>query len=359
MERLWDYPFAKAILQRLDAKVFLMCQKVCSMWRLKLSNRYYLETVVQKAHAYLSNIPCSEEAKTAWLAFFSRSTNLDQDSELKVKILFFAYLKSLNFGRRLEFGPLGMQEIAIGEEDIKFFRTILHLTDNAFRFDPHLLNFALKFHKKDIAQLIIPTFSQVTLGTTFTYGKTALHMAAKEDFLDIVELLWSCMDHSHFIIGDFDGKTALHEASLLGHFEIVRFLVEKMTPSELAILDFRGRTALHLAASEGFLDVVLCLAGKIRQEDLAIVDANGRTALHSAVLYRQWEVAEALADKMRPTDLVIYDSNQKTALHSVADLSHWKILKFLSEKLPADLMSGLKVEDMTLTDFIASICDKF
>ena len=48
MEKLWDYPFAENILEYLDVDDFLTCHSVCSQWRDKLDDRFYVKKMFEK-----------------------------------------------------------------------------------------------------------------------------------------------------------------------------------------------------------------------------------------------------------------------------------------------------------------------
>lgn len=205
-------------------------------------------------------------------------------------------------------------------------------------------------------------------------GSTALHSAAANGHISIVELL---LQYSSTVnIRALTGATPLYMAASSGHLPAVVKLVEH--EANLSIPTTTGATPLHIAATNGYLDVVqhlltVCAAKEIRSEiDLQVrisqsdcscmkrvvyeiepvrIEAfygfmfrdlsswlngylpsmtrvlvlklmvgfqaqNGSTALHQAALSGHVEIVKALLDAGCDTD--VQNTNCCTALHLAA-----------------------------------------
>lgn len=113
--------------------------------------------------------------------------------------------------------------------------------------------------------------------TSHYCGRTALHLAAEQANLAIIELLLQAgLDVD---ARDEEGQSALHVAVLEGHEASVRLLLDKGANHNLQ--DYDGRTALHWAAVKGNIDIITLLLDY--RVAINLQDLSGRTALHHAI----------------------------------------------------------------------------
>ncbi|PQQ03390.1 ankyrin repeat-containing protein [Prunus yedoensis var. nudiflora] len=115
--------------------------------------------------------------------------------------------------------------------------------------------------------------------TTDLSNSTALHTAATQGHIDIVNLLLET-DSNLAKIARNNGKTVLHSAARMGHLEIVKSLLNK-DPSAAFRTDLKGQTALHMAVKGHNEEIVLELL-KPDPSVLTVEDNKGNTALHIA-----------------------------------------------------------------------------
>ena len=120
-------------------------------------------------------------------------------------------------------------------------------------------------------------------GFGYSYSWTALHWAAYNGHLDVVEYLASRGDVD-VNARDNRGWTPLHHATDYGHLEVVKYLSSR---GDVNARDNRGGTPLHWAARYGyassdFLEVAKYLLSR-EDVDANVRDNDGRTPLHWAV----------------------------------------------------------------------------
>lgn len=109
---------------------------------------------------------------------------------------------------------------------------------------------------------------------------TALHTAAAQGHVEVVEYLLEAAGSSLAAIAKSNGKTALHSAARNGHAEVVKAIVA-VEPDTATRTDKKGQTPLHMAVKGQSLDVVVELM-KGHRSSLNMVDSKGNTALHVA-----------------------------------------------------------------------------
>lgn len=87
-------------------------------------------------------------------------------------------------------------------------------------------------------------------------GFTALHIACRIDYLDMVKLLIGA--GADINIRSDDGFTPLHTAAVLGNLEVIKYLVEK--GADISLRDTKyGKNALEYAQNKKHKDVVTFL----------------------------------------------------------------------------------------------------
>lgn len=90
-------------------------------------------------------------------------------------------------------------------------------------------------------------------------GMSALHIAARNDQIDVIKTLIN-MDIEVTKILDNRNRTALHVAVESGKTRVVKFLLNKMTRRDINRKDKKEDTCLHLAASHGHVAILIMLA---------------------------------------------------------------------------------------------------
>ena len=141
-------------------------------------------------------------------------------------------------------------------------------------------------------------------------GETALHLAAKNGHLAIVEELFKMPVHAQ--AKNNDGETALHLAAKNGHIDIVEVILAKGR-MDINTTNKRQETALHIAARNGHTDIVISLSSSGVKIDTT--NNNGETALHIAAKNDRREVVDALLGLMTEETINIKNKDGKTALY--------------------------------------------
>jgi cytohesin len=132
----------------------------------------------------------------------------------------------------------------------------------------------------------LPEFREKLLATD-AGGNTALHVAAENGHIQVVEMLLTA--GVDVAAADRWGRTALFRSVDRGHENMVRMLVEAHANVEAA--DFKGDTPLHRAASKGYVQIVEILL--VAHADVHAKDSAGFTPRNFAV-NRHGKVAEML-----------------------------------------------------------------
>ena len=153
--------------------------------------------------------------------------------------------------------------------------------------------------------------------------QTALHIAASQGHLAIVELLLANVDAKSKIDEvDIDGSTALHCAISHGHYRIVERLLS--ANANVGIRNRWGQTPLHLAVRQANDNMVNLL---LRGDSRTTTDDEGNTAIHVAVIGGKMEIVKSLlAAKL---DVGVRNNKGETALHQAASLGFESLVKLL------------------------------
>lgn len=146
-------------------------------------------------------------------------------------------------------------------------------------------------------------------------GYDPFHVAAKQGHLEVLVEL-RVFPNLNMTTDSFN-STALHTAAAQGHIDVVNLLLD--TDSDLAkIARNNGKTVLHTAARMGHLEVVKSL----QRKDPTIgfrTDKKGQSALHMAVKGQNVEIVQELI-KPDPSVLLLEDNKGNTPLH----IATWK-----------------------------------
>ena len=150
--------------------------------------------------------------------------------------------------------------------------------------------------KKDFAEIVKLLIEKgAKVDETDNLGRTSLMFAARGGFVDVVEHLMA--NKADVNIKDGQGTTALMLASEKGFIEIVRRLKARAHFNEK---DNKGRTALMFAARGGFIEVVSHLiknGAKVYE-----TDNKNRTSLMFALENGNEEVIKFLIDRWQKFD---------------------------------------------------------
>ena len=191
-------------------------------------------------------------------------------------------------------------------------------------------------------------------------GFTPLHIAVKEGFLDICQMLLE--NKADVCAHDDEGNTPLHLALSNDHIEISRILLEYnaevnspnedgSTPilvassngnidlfqlllahnADVFIHDNIGNTPLHFAASGGHLEVARILLEL--KADVDSLNSEGLTPLQRALDGRRKEYLDIVCLLLNHgADEKVHDENGNTLLHFAATEGHIEIARMLLER---------------------------
>ncbi|KAJ1969610.1 ankyrin repeat-containing protein [Dimargaris xerosporica] len=90
------------------------------------------------------------------------------------------------------------------------------------------------------------------------------------------------------------GNTALHMAAANGHLEIMQYLLDRLPPTGVNGTNQEGNTALHWASITGNIDAVQLLLN--RNADPLLKNAQGRTPMSEAQQLGKESVVKCILD---------------------------------------------------------------
>ncbi|GKZ98590.1 hypothetical protein AnigIFM59636_004279 [Aspergillus niger] len=172
---------------------------------------------------------------------------------------------------------------------------------------------------------------EVDVNAQDTDGLTALHIAAGEEYSPIVELLLQ-KQKLDVNTQDIEGLTALHDAAYEGRLLSLKLLLQH-TGIIVNKQDKCGLTALHKAANKGHLPTVELLL-QHPEVDVNVRDTRGRTPLRWAVAH-QPEVASRLLDDTRIA-VNIMDGRGSSYLHLAVQTSNNSLVNKLLARYDID-----------------------
>jgi ankyrin repeat protein len=153
------------------------------------------------------------------------------------------------------------------------------------------LHVAASFGLKLIVRLLVEKGGD--LNARDSWGRTALHVAAEEGFMDLIECLPEC--EASKIDSESGGfYSPLELAMMHGHEGVVRVLLERGDANTHTV--FKEQIVLTWAAEKGFIELVrLMLASNDANADLK--DESDRTALSYAAEMGRRDVVQLLLDR--------------------------------------------------------------
>ena len=175
-----------------------------------------------------------------------------------------------------------------------------------------------------------------TVDTVDTDSNTALHLAALEGSVDVINALAAAGAKIDLV--NCDSSTALQLAAIEGHEAAVSSLIEHK--AGLDITDAADSTAMHLAAGEGFSDVLQVLLDRKANPEMR--DANNWTALMLASASGHAECAVTLKPYV---DVAAVDEGGRSALQLAAVEGHLEVVAVLKAQAAPGLIEGLVDED--------------
>ncbi|XP_076373947.1 uncharacterized protein LOC143258616 [Tachypleus tridentatus] len=153
-------------------------------------------------------------------------------------------------------------------------------------------------------------------------GRTALHLAAANGYVDTVKTLLQCGAKVNAV--DQSGYSPLHQAATEGHVEVVRLLLKNGSHVD-AQDEMHGNTASHEAAWKGYSQTleVLCK----NKANVYIKNKGGFSALHLACQSGHNQSSRVLLLAGCKPD--IKNNYGDTPLHTAARYGHAGVLRIL------------------------------
>ncbi|KAK0097324.1 hypothetical protein PV326_002514 [Microctonus aethiopoides] len=162
-------------------------------------------------------------------------------------------------------------------------------------------------------------------------GDTALHISAREGYLDIVKYLCTNWQNPLLKVNvvNKDMKSPLHEAAQFSRYYIVDYLIQQgATVDSLKRADW---TPLMMACTKNSADALNCIKGLLKAgADLTIRNKDGWTPLHVACRVGNINIIQLLL-KEKPECATIRTNNGRTTLHiaeggKLDDFVSWNFL---------------------------------
>ncbi|KAM9360086.1 uncharacterized protein ankdd1b [Symphorus nematophorus] len=183
----------------------------------------------------------------------------------------------------------------------------------------------------DMLEMLIDPYNMATMKPN-KRGDTPLHLAARNDHLDAVQLLLQSFDTRDEV--NMDGETALYQAVDNGQEGCVLALLE--AGCDPNILTTAKCSALHPVSERGDTSIVQLLLEYRAQTDFK--NQNLEAPLHLAVRNSHIPVIDSLLKA--GCDINVTDKRSQTAMHLAAELARIEVVEML-------LKAGL---DLTLRD---------
>lgn len=209
-------------------------------------------------------------------------------------------------------------------------------TNNARKYTEELLQ-KVEDNDYDACQGLLEKHADVNVQDEET-NSTALHIAAKNDFHDILELLLD--KGADCNAQDRTEQSPLHLAATKGHSFICEKLFE-CNNLKVNIINKTNDTPLHHAAKEGRIDICSMIL-KHPDINVNVKNKRGMSPLHLAALENHYKVVQLLMDN--GADWKLQDKNFHLPLHYAAQKGFPETCEVLmSNCIDADKEKQLKV----------------
>ncbi|KAL8711912.1 MAG: hypothetical protein Q9225_007041 [Loekoesia sp. 1 TL-2023] len=136
-----------------------------------------------------------------------------------------------------------------------------------------------------------------------------------------------------------DGKAAMHHAAIEGHIDIIQLLIDHNADINIKTAErgdvlqrkFEGaRTPLHWAAEKGHEDIARLLIDN--KADINARNCTNRTALQEAIMHAPVSLSIAKLLLEHDASITIHDDEDWTPLHQAANGGTTEIVKLLIDK---------------------------
>ena len=159
----------------------------------------------------------------------------------------------------------------------------------------HALVLSARHGDRDLVELLLTKTRYKGLSFHMDVsGRTLIHLAAMENWSDILKRCLDRADDINVNAIDHSGGTALHYAAKLGCTESCNVLLDAGASARLQ--NRMGRTAPQEAADAGYNDTLLALVRRADQLDVNQRDHLGRNLLHWAATFDCPNVMRILCD---------------------------------------------------------------
>lgn len=203
------------------------------------------------------------------------------------------------------------------------------LLEHGFGFDNtnhngwNFLHFAISNGHENIVEMVLSTLSEPILRRGDIYQRTAMHHAAINGQLHIIQILDS-LGFDLYHDRDKFGKTPLHYAAELGHLRTLKFLLTKIGINEK---DRAGQTPLHLAVANNNYDVVCTLLNDKEHIEINVTDYQNRTPLYLGVENGHKKIVKLLISNN--ADITILPSDKRSLITMAVITRNNGMLKYL------------------------------
>ena len=193
---------------------------------------------------------------------------------------------------------------------------------------------ATRNNQTDTLEVLLKAGGLPDLKTNF--GNTPLHLAARDGFLAVIQMLFRYKSDMDPIPIRSDGGSPHHAAAACGHLEVFKYLEAKckdVRPDE------DGNLPIHLAAYGGYLPIVNHLSDI---SNITAMDKNKRLPIHYAAANGQLETVQRLLQlgrkvglsvdvKCRDLSVTVEESSDGllTPLYLAVALGHQKTAEYL------------------------------